>query len=70
MTRFVLDGKHYVQCGGCKRVAPDENWAHVHGRDRHGKEIGQNWYRSVAELRAALRKSALPPGTIVKGFKT
>ncbi len=69
MFRFVLNGKRYVECKGCGRVAPDENWAHVHGRDRHGKEIGQNWYKNVAELEATLKKSRLPPGTVVRGTK-
>jgi hypothetical protein len=65
---FRYRGKVYTRCGGCGMVGY-EGWAHAHANDVDGHEYGVNWYRSVSELEHRLKKSALPPGTILRGTR-
>lgn len=63
MVKFVHAGKRYSRCKGCGLVGL-EGWAHMHGKDVDGHEYGQNWYRTVAELDAAVNQPA-PRGPVV-----
>lgn len=60
VDEFFDKGEKFWRCKHCKRVGK-YGWAHICN--------GSNWYKSVAELRAALATSNIPPGTIVRGTK-
>ena len=66
MRSFTDRGEKFLRCDRCKRVGK-EGWAHVCGGSPHMSR--GNWYASVGDLRAALAKSNILLGTIVRGTR-